>query len=214
MAGGNVRYDVEHKERTRARVLQEAAKAIRAEGPHRIGVAGVMAKAGLTHGGFYAHFTSKDELVLAAVEEMFASARGTFDRYTRDVAPEEGLRTYVRFYLSRAHRDARDFGCPLPVLSSDLPRLSDPVRAQFAEGVARLTSAIAGLLKQIERFRHDCDVDALAASVLAEMIGALSLARAIADPAQSDAILSRSRAEIVKRLGLGLSLTINAGVRP
>ena len=60
-----MRYDSEHKERTRARVLKEAAKAIRAEGPHRVGVAAMMAKAGLTHGGFYAHFVSKDDLGVA-----------------------------------------------------------------------------------------------------------------------------------------------------
>jgi TetR/AcrR family transcriptional repressor of nem operon len=61
-----MRYDGDHKQKTRERVLKEAAKAIRAEGPHRIAVAGVMAKAGLTHGGFYAHFKSKDDLVEAA----------------------------------------------------------------------------------------------------------------------------------------------------
>ena len=77
-----MRYDSEHKERTRARVVKEAAKAIRAEGPHRVGVAGVMAKAGLTHGGFYAHFASKDDLVGAAMSQMFDEASVKFDRQT------------------------------------------------------------------------------------------------------------------------------------
>ena len=77
-----MRYDSEHKERTRARVVKEAAKAIRAEGPHRAGVAGIMAKAGLTHGGFYAHFVSKDDLVVAAMSQMFDEASVKFDRLT------------------------------------------------------------------------------------------------------------------------------------
>jgi TetR/AcrR family transcriptional repressor of nem operon len=194
-----MRYDAEHKERTRARVLKEAIKAIRAEGPHRIGVAGVMSRAGLTHGGFYAHFESKDDLVLAAIGEMFSGARDTFQRHTEGKSPREGLTAYLDFYLSATHRDAREFGCPLPVLSSDLPRMDAPARDYFAKGVARLTGAIRGLLEQLGR----TDAEALASSALAEMIGAVSLARAISDPDQSDAILARSHKAVAERLGLG-----------
>ena len=194
-----MRYDAEHKERTRARVLKEAVKAIRAEGPHRIGVAGVMSRAGLTHGGFYAHFQSKDDLVLAAIGEMFNGARDTFQRHTEGRPPREALQAYVDFYLSAGHRDARESGCPLPVLSSDLPRMTDPAREYFAQGVARLTGAIQGLLEQLER----PNADIVASSVLAEMIGAVSLARAISDPVQSDTILARSRTSVAERLGLG-----------
>jgi TetR/AcrR family transcriptional repressor of nem operon len=193
-----MRYDAEHKAQTRERVLTEAVKAIRADGPHRVGVAGVMAKAGLTHGGFYAHFASKDDLVLAAIEQMFAGARGMFDTRTKDLAPREALQAYVRFYLSRAHRDAREVGCPLPVLSSDLPRMGDPVRERFAEGVARLTGSIADKLAELGR----PEPEMLASSALSEMIGALSLARAIADPEQSDAVLLRSINAIFSRLDL------------
>ena len=107
-----MRYDAEHKARTRERVLKEAVKAIRASGPGRLGVAGVMQSAGLTHGGFYAHFESKDDLVMAAVAEMFGGAHGAFERRTEGLQPRDALRDYVRFYLSRAHRDARDGGCP------------------------------------------------------------------------------------------------------
>jgi TetR/AcrR family transcriptional regulator, transcriptional repressor for nem operon len=193
-----MRYDAEHKERTRARVLKEAVRAIRTEGPERVGVAGVMARAGLTHGGFYAHFSSKDELVLAAIGEMFAGARNTFERYTAGRPPREALQAYIDFYLSTAHRDSREYGCPLPILSGDLPRMAEPVRAQFAEGVARLTAAIQGLLEQLGR----PDAETAAASALAEAIGALSLSRAVGGPEQSDAILAHSRASLAERLGL------------
>jgi TetR/AcrR family transcriptional repressor of nem operon len=193
-----MRYDAEHKAQTRERVLAEAVKAIRADGPHRVGVAGVMARVGLTHGGFYAHFASKDDLVLAAIEQMFAGARGMFERRTKDSPPREALQAYVRFYLSRAHRDAREAGCPLPVLSSDLPRMASPVRERFAEGVASLTASIAERLAELGR----PEPEALASSVLSEMIGALSLARAIANPDQSDAVLLRSRNAIFTRLDI------------
>jgi TetR/AcrR family transcriptional repressor of nem operon len=193
-----MRYDAEHKERTRARVLEEAVRAIRADGPHKIGVAGVMARAGLTHGGFYAHFESKEDLVLAALGEMFASARGMFERRTAGLPPREALKAYVGFYLSRTHRDARELGCPLPLMSSDLPRMSEEARAYFARGVTRLAGAIQGPLEQLG---HP-NAEATAMSALSEMIGALSLARAVPDPAQSDAILASSRAAISERLGL------------
>ncbi len=193
-----MRYDAEHKARTRDRVLGEAVRAIRLEGPGQLGVADVMQRAGLTHGGFYAHFESRDDLVLAAVERMFADVQGAFERVTEGLPPPEALRTYVRFYLSRGHRDGRDTGCPLPLLSGDLPRMGEPARRRFQEGVARLTRRLRVLLDQLDR----PDAERLAGSVLAEMIGALSLSRAVSDPQQSDAILQGSRLAVLERLGL------------
>lgn len=193
-----MRYDSEHKERTRARVLREAAKAIRAEGPHRVGVAGVMAKAGLTHGGFYAHFDTKDDLVVAAMSRMFDEALAKFDQLTAGKPPAAALRAYVEFYLSKEHRDARDTGCPLPSLSADLPRLGIAARQRFAAGIADLIAAIGG---QLSALGHP-DPAILASSGLAEMVGALSLARSVADPRQSEAILRVSRNSLKLRLGV------------
>jgi TetR/AcrR family transcriptional repressor of nem operon len=193
-----MRYDAEHKGRTRSRVLSEAARAIRVEGPHRVGVAEVMAKVGLTHGGFYAHFASKDELVAAAVAQMFDEALAAFYRLTKGKPPAEALRAYVDMYLSTRHRDSRATGCPMPSLAADLPRLPVPARDQFALGVSRLTAAVAGLLSALGH----ADPEGLASSALAEMVGALSLARGVADPAQSDAILRRSHGRLKARLGI------------
>jgi TetR/AcrR family transcriptional repressor of nem operon len=197
-----MRYDGDHKQKTRERVLKEAAKAIRAEGPHRIAVAGVMAKAGLTHGGFYAHFTSKDDLVAAAIDTMFGEAKSRFGRETAGArgpsSPKDRLIRYVDFYLSQGHRDSRTTGCPLPALAADLPRLAPASRERYGEGVAALTALIANALSDLGR----ADPQALARSALAEMVGALSLSRAVADPAQSDLILDASRTALKQRLGL------------
>jgi TetR/AcrR family transcriptional repressor of nem operon len=193
-----VRYHAEHKQETRARVLKEAAKAIRAEGPHRIAVAGVMAKAGLTHGGFYAHFKSKDDLVAAAVGEMFKDARARLARETGDRPPSEGLSAYIDFYLSARHRDARATGCPITALAADLPRLEGGARDQYGQGVAGLAGRLGGLLSEMGRQ----DAEALGRSMVAELVGALSLARAVADEAQSDLILETSRRALKQRLGL------------
>ncbi|HVJ56052.1 MAG TPA: TetR/AcrR family transcriptional regulator [Aliidongia sp.] len=192
-----MRYDAEHKERTRARVIAEAAKAIRAEGPDRVGVAAIMSKAGLTHGGFYAHFASKDELITAAIDQMFKEAIGRIERARKD-GPARLLATYIDFYLSPAHRDARERGCPLPSLSSDLPRLPAAARERYTEGVRDLTGRMSASLAELDR----PEPDRLATSALAEMAGAVSLSRAVSDPALSDAILAQSLRSLKQKLGL------------
>jgi TetR/AcrR family transcriptional repressor of nem operon len=193
-----MRYGAEHKQKTRERVLKEAAKAIRAEGPHRIAVAGVMAKAGLTHGGFYAHFKSKDDLVAAAIDEMFKEASMRFFNATEGFSPQDGMVRYINFYLSRDHRDARGTGCPVAALSADLPRMEVLTKTRYGQGVAGLTAKVEG---QLLSLGHK-DAAAIAASLVAELVGALSLARAVGDADQSDQILQASRRSVKQRLGL------------
>ena len=193
-----MRYDAEHKQKTRERVLKEAAKAIRAEGPHQVAVAGVMAKAGLTHGGFYAHFSSKEELVTEAIGQMFVEGARRVDAAQDGRGAAEALSAYIDFYLSTQHRDARTAGCPLPFLAADAPRLSEAARARFAKGVAGLTSRLAAMLVALDHPHAEDE----ASSMLSEMAGALSLARAEPDLARSDLILNRSRAALKRRFGL------------
>ncbi len=193
-----MRYGANHKLETRKRVLIEAGKAIRAEGPHKIGVAEVMGRAGLTHGGFYAHFASKDDLVAAAVEGMFDEGRERMVREMTGRSPAQALAAYIDFYLSAAHRDARSTGCPLPFLSADAPRMGHVARERFAGGVRQFSAGLSARLKELNVPQPD---DA-AASLLAELVGALSLARAEPDPGHSDAILERSRVSLKKRFGL------------
>jgi len=193
-----MRYASEHKQKTRTRVLDAAAKAIRATGPARVGVAAVMADAGLTHGGFYAHFASKDDLVAAAIRHMFEQAHARFVAETHGRDPREGLRAYIRTYLSTQHRDARDSGCPIAALSSDLPRLTEATRAIYAEGVQRLATGIASILAALD---HD-DADAQARSLVAELVGALALARVEPDAKRSEAILAASKRQLLRRFGL------------
>lgn len=191
-----MRYDADHKQKTREKVLKAAARAIRAQGPHRVGVAGVMRDAGLTHGGFYAHFDSKDDLVAAAIGQMFEQSRARFLSEVKDYPPAQALSAYVDFYLSTTHRDARASGCPIPALAADLPRLHRGARARFAEGVAALTQRIA---ERIAQLGHD-EPEALARSIVAEMVGALSLARAEPDEHKSNQMLADSRELVKKRL--------------
>jgi len=193
-----MRYEPDHKQQTRQKVLKAAARAIRVEGPHRVAVAKVMARAGLTVGGFYAHFKSKDELIAAAIDEMFVEARSRALLEISDRPAAEALGAYFDFYLSPVHRDARATGCPMPSLAADLPRLTEKARERFAAGVAGLRGSIAD---QLERLGHD-DAEVEASSVIAELVGAVSLARAEPDPVASDAILANSKASLKRRLNL------------
>ena len=193
-----MRYEADQKERTHRQILAEAANAIRIKGPERVGVAEVMSKLGLTHGGFYAHFTSKDDLIAQAITSMFDQAFANFLRRTEGLEPQRALEAYVDWYLSKAHRDAPSRGCPLAAISGDLPRLPEPARVRYTEGVERIAAGIGKLLKKSGKK----DAEALAFSALAEMAGILTFARAIMDPERSDRMLHAS-SEIVKaRIGV------------
>jgi TetR/AcrR family transcriptional repressor of nem operon len=193
-----MRYDEDHKQKTRFKVLQAAARTIRAEGPDRVGVAAIMAEAGLTHGGFYAHFSSKDELIAEAIRQMFDDASERRRGWIEGKPPAEGFRDYIKFYLSRSHRDGRGSGCPLTALATDIPRLPDAAKIVFGEGVARMTASMTALLEGIGW----PDAEAAAGALISEMVGAVSLSRSVADPEQSDRILMTARTDILRRFGL------------
>jgi TetR/AcrR family transcriptional repressor of nem operon len=193
-----MRYDEAHKQKTRQKVLEAAARAIRAEGPDRVGVAGIMAQAGLTHGGFYAHFESKDDLVAEAIAEMFVEGRERFAAIVAGKPPARALGDFLDSYLSKAHRDAPDAGCPMPALCTDLPRLPARAQAAFGAGHAGLIAWIGTQLDALGRK----DTAATASSVVSEMVGAVALARCIPDRERSDALLDSSRRSIRARLGL------------
>jgi TetR/AcrR family transcriptional regulator, transcriptional repressor for nem operon len=193
-----MRYSGQHKQETRTRVLREAANAIRANGPDGVAVTDIMARAGLTHGGFYAHFATKNDLVADAVVTMFdevgeriATIGGSGDART-------SLRNVLAYYLSPEHRDDRAGGCPMPALSGELARASAPARRRFTEGVSAMVARIAAALQSIGIENADREAHALQA----QLVGAVSLARAVDSAALADAILRDTLAQIVERLGL------------
>ena len=193
-----MRYDTNHKERTRARLLAQAAAEVRAKGVERVSVARVMAGAGLTHGGFYAHFGSKDDMIAQAITHMFDDAYAKFLSDTERHEPADGLARYVDGYLCESHRVDRAHGCPFAALASDLPNMPEVARARFTDGLERLVAGIAKLLRNLGLK----NADALAWSALAEMTGALVLSRAVSSARRAARILQSSRATVRARLGL------------
>jgi TetR/AcrR family transcriptional repressor of nem operon len=190
-----MRYSAEHKDETHTKVLRAAASAMRAHGPDGVGVAELMRSVGLTHGGFYAHFRNKDDLVAQAVTHMFADAGRKWDRATAGLEREQALEKFIDRYLSAAHRDDASRGCPLTSVAMDVTRQAAEARAAFDAGVARL----------IERLRGWLPPDAppgLAASLMTEMVGAMALARAVGSKALSEQILAGARQAVRARAGL------------
>ncbi|MFT3725573.1 MAG: TetR/AcrR family transcriptional regulator [Hyphomonadaceae bacterium] len=190
-----MRYSADHKDKTRETLLKEAALAIRRDGPAGLSLSAVMKSAGLTNGGFYAHFKSRDDLLEAGIEQLFREATARL-LLEREGDAGDNLRDFVRFYLSPKHRDARTFGCPLALLNSDAPRLPSRAAKRYAAGMSSLAGVIASALKAIGS-EHPEDE---ASSLLSELIGALGRARAEPDPEQSDLVLKRSRRAILRRL--------------
>lgn len=193
-----MRYESEHKPKIRERIVKEAAKAIRAKGPGQVSVAGVMSKAGLTHGGFYAHFASKDALIVAAIEQMFNQVMARWDKDNQGLNAAQQLAGYIDFYLSPWHRDNRALGCPVSALASETPRLPAPCQAEFARGIDRIRGMI---VRQLTEMGAE-DPLSTAISVSAELMGSLSLARCEPDRQVSDVLLERARDLLKTRLNL------------
>ena len=193
-----MRYDEGHSEKTKNRVVKIAAAQMRKHGPDKVGVADVMGRAGLTHGGFYAHFDSKDDLIAAAVDRMFEESRARFREWTEGKERPEALRSYINAYVSRAHRDKPESGCAIAALSSDIRRQGSKARSAYDKGVNSLMNSIASLLGEEDGVKRR----ALAQSMLAEMTGAVAAARAVADETLSDEILASARRSLRARAGL------------
>lgn len=187
-----------HKARTRQRILDEAARVMRECGTESISVASLMKRVGLTHGGFYAHFDSREALVQAVIAEMFTDSTQRMQPLWQQPDPAERLNTLIDYYLSETHRDSPAEGCPMPALVSEVGHLPDEAKAIFTQGVASMLKRLSELLAELGLR----DAEALASSLLAEMVGALALARACPDKALSAIMLARSRQALKRRTGL------------
>jgi TetR/AcrR family transcriptional repressor of nem operon len=177
-----MRYEKGHKETTRRHIIETAAARFRKDGIEGVGVADLMAEAGLTHGGFYSHFSSKEDLVRAAMEEASGHSVRNFARRIE----EGGLENWIRAYLRTGHRDHPERGCAAGALASELARHPQSTRQSFTENLAKITTAIgshlsADMTPAVKRNT--------ATGIFATLIGAIQMSRAVSDPVVSEQIL-------------------------
>ena len=185
-----MRKSREEAAKTRERIVSAAASEFRRNGIVATGLSDLMAAAGLTHGGFYKHFESKDQIVAEAV----GSLTEMMTAVASDKPSRGGFEALVAKYLSTAHRDEPSHGCLLAALGSEIARCDEKTRAASTDGFLRLVDMIG---RQFGRTTPDA-VRRRALAVASTMIGALTMARIATDPELS--------AEILHEVGKHLTL--------
>jgi len=168
---------------------------VRRDGPDKLSISELMKSAGLTHGGFYYHFASREDMVARAIERAFVDTQARLEAICAAQPAKAALRTYLEQYLSPGHRDERSTGCPIPILTSYAPLLGAESRQAFEHGAARLTSRLAALMSEA----GVTDAGTMAMSIFSEMSGALGISRVIADRARSDEVLRLSLGAVLLR---------------
>jgi len=171
----------------RARILHEASRLFRERGLGGVGVDAVAEAAGLTHGGLYSRFGSKERLAAEALADTLARSAEVLLPPGAEADPQAALQALVGRYLSPRHRDAPGGGCAFAALGSELPRQAPALRAAFTGALKDFADRLAPLLEGEEE---------AALAMLAAMVGGLILARAVDDPALSDRILAATAARL------------------
>jgi AcrR family transcriptional regulator len=171
------------KEASHERIVSAAAKAIRRSGYDGTGVADIMKEAGLTHGAFYAHFESREAMLAEAADRAGAEANALAAGVIASVPPEQALQALAQVYLSKEHLASIETGCPNSALGSEMPRQSPEVRLAATRRIKEMVDLIA---RQYPDWGQPSAHERALVTV-ATMVGTLVMARAVDDPALSDA---------------------------
>ncbi len=190
-----MRYSKEHKQETHERIVKRAAVRLREKGAHGIGVADLMKEAGLTHGGFYAHFDSREALVIEAMGHIMDRATERWRKLGEQTPPEKRLATIVDSYLSEVHRDDPGHGCAIPTLGAEIARESPKTRKAFAAKLEQMIDMLASIIPDVppKAARKQ------ATTTIATMMGTLVMARIAGSGEFSDEILAAGREAILNR---------------
>ncbi len=172
------------KEVTHERIVETAARAIRRSGYGGTGVADIMKEAGLTHGGFYAHFDSREGMLAEAADRAGADTVAFLTRVAAEVPPKKALEAMISAYLSKGHVEGRESGCAVAALGSEMPRQAPKVRRAATRRIKEMIDLIA---RQSPVWGQPGGHERALVTV-ATAVGALVLARAVDDPKLSDAL--------------------------
>jgi AcrR family transcriptional regulator len=172
------------KEATHERIVETAARAIRRSGYGGAGVAEIMKKAGLTHGGFYAHFESREGMLAEAADRAGADALAVLARVAAAAPPNKALEAMLRAYLSKEHVEGVETGCPIAALGSEMPRQAPKVRRAATRRIKEMIDLVAR--QSLDWGQPGAHERALLTVAMA--LGALVLARAVDEPKLADAL--------------------------
>lgn len=186
-----MRHSKEDKAASHERIVSIAAARVRESGTEQPGVAEIMRAAGLTHGGFYKHFGSREELIVEAVERALTDSESRVPELT---AGEDPLAAFADAYLSTAHRDDPATGCGVVALGTDMPRVGGPAQEAYRAQVERYLAHLERLLEG-----DDNETCRRASVTLSAMVGAVMIARALGPTERSDEILRDVREAVRER---------------
>ncbi|MEM6794460.1 MAG: TetR/AcrR family transcriptional regulator [Acidobacteriota bacterium] len=187
-----MRYPADQKAKTRQTILDAATRVFRSRGYQGGGVDAVMKEAGLTHGGFYSHFRNKEDLFAQSIESGLGAMSEQHRRWTSGTRGADHIRAFLSGYLSPRHRMNPGRGCPAPPLVSEIGRSGEQPRETFERGLEGWAAGLAEHLDGVPEGRRE----EAALGVIAACVGALSVSRAVTDPALADRILESTRAMI------------------
>lgn len=184
-----MRYSREHKQETHARIVRRASVRLREKGAHGIGVADLMKEAGLTHGGFYAHFASREALVIEAFNYAMERSTEQWRRLAAATPPEKRLAALVDGYLTTRHRDDPGHGCAITALGPEIAREGPKARRAFSAKLEEMVEMIADQAPELPRKAARRQ----AIAVLSAMVGAIVLSRIAGTGEFSEEILAAGR---------------------
>lgn len=190
-----MRYTKEHKQETHARIVRKASVRLREKGAHGIGVADLMKEAGLTHGGFYAHFDSREALVIEAFNYAMDRSTDRWRKLAEQTPPEKRFAAIVESYLTTIHRDDPGHGCAVPTLGPEIAREGAKARKAFAARLDEMIEMMADQLPELPRKA----ARAQAIAALSTMAGALVLSRVAGTGEFSEEILGAGREAALSR---------------
>lgn len=190
-----MRYSKEHKLETHTRIVKKASVRLREKGAHGVGVADLMKEAGLTHGGFYAHFDSREALVIEAFAYAMDRSIERWRKVAEQIPPEKRLATIVETYLAPVHRDDPGHGCAIPTLGAEIARESPKTRKAFAAKLEQMIDMIADQIPDVPRKT----ARKRAMATLGTMMGTLVMARVAGSGEFSDEILGAGREAVLDR---------------
>jgi TetR/AcrR family transcriptional repressor of nem operon len=190
-----MRYSREHKLETHARIVKRASVRLREKGAHGIGVADLMKDAGLTHGGFYAHFDSREALVIEAFAHAMDRSTERWRKIGETTPPDKRLAMIVDSYLTPVHRDDPGHGCAIPTLGAEIARESPKTRKAFAAKLEQMIDMMADQISDVSRKAARKQ----AMSAIATMMGTLVMARVAGTGEFSEEILAAGREAVLGR---------------
>lgn len=189
-----MRYSAEHKQETRDRIVRTAARHFRRRGAKGVAIGELMSTLNLTHGGFYKHFESKQQLLAEAIRTAFDETDSRFDEAMSRAKPGTELQTLIETYLTWEHCANPGEGCPMAALASDIGRLPRSVRSEIDHAIERRVERVSSFMPgSSEKERR---IKAMA--LLSGLIGTLNIARALTDQEARKAVLKASKNVYIK----------------